>query len=76
LLVLGVYTRWVALALIPILLGAALVHAPNGWVFSAPNGGWEYPVFLAVASLAQALIGDGALALRASSAAVPRRQPA
>ena len=76
LLVLGVYTRWVALALIPILLGAALVHAPNGWVFSAPNGGWEYPVFLAVASLAQALIGDGALALRASSAAVARRQPA
>ena len=76
LLVFGVYTRWVALALIPILLGAALVHAPNGWVFSAPNGGWEYPVFLAVASLAQALIGDGALALRASSAIVARRQPA
>ena len=77
LLVLGVYTRWVALALIPVLLGAALVHAPNGWVFSAPNGGWEYPVFLAVASLAQALIGDGALALRVSSAAaVARRQPA
>ena len=76
LLVLGVYTRWVALALIPILLGAALVHAPNGWVFSAPNGGWEYPVFLAVASLAQALIGDGALALRAASAAVVHRQPA
>jgi putative oxidoreductase len=76
LLVLGVYTRWVALALIPVLLGAALVHAPNGWVFSAPNGGWEYPVFLAVASLAQALIGDGALAPRASSAAVVRRQPA
>lgn len=77
LLVLGVYTRWVTLALIPILLGAALVHAPNGWVFSAPNGGWEYPVFLAVASLAQALIGDGALALRASSATVAaHRQPA
>ena len=55
LLVLGAYTRWVALALIPILLGAALVHAPNGWVFSAPNGGWEYPVFLALAALVQAL---------------------
>ena len=76
LLVLGVYTRWVSLALIPVLLGAALVHAPNGWVFSAPNGGWEYPVFLAVAALAQALIGDGALALRASPSAVVRRQPA
>ncbi len=65
LLVLGAYTRWVALALIPILLGAAWVHAGNGWVFSAPNGGWEYPVFLAAAALAQALLGDGAYALRA-----------
>jgi putative oxidoreductase len=74
LLVLGAYTRWVALALIPILLGAALVHAPNGWVFSAPNGGWEYPVFLALAALVQALLGDGALALRTSSAGVARRQ--
>jgi putative oxidoreductase len=68
LLVLGVYTRWVALALIPILIGAALVHVPNGWVFSAPNGGWEYPVFLVVASMVQALLGDGALALRAPAA--------
>jgi len=68
LLVLGVYTRWVALALVPILIGAALVHVPNGWVFSAPNGGWEYPVFLVVASVVQALLGDGALALRAPGA--------
>ena len=75
LLVLGAYTRWISLALIPILIGAALVHAPNGWVFSAPNGGWEYPVFLAVACMVQALLGDGALALRASAAA-PVRQPA
>jgi putative oxidoreductase len=52
------------------------VHAPNGWVFSAPNGGWEYPVFLALAALVQALLGDGALALRAASAGVARRQPA
>jgi putative oxidoreductase len=51
------------------------VHIPNGWVFSAPNGGWEYPVFLAIASAVQALLGDGALALRAS-AAIPVRQPA
>lgn len=62
-LLLGVYSRWVALALVPVLLGAALVHLPNGWVFSAPNGGWEYPVFLALASLVQALLGDGKFAL-------------
>lgn len=64
LLVLGVQTRWVALALTPILLGAAWVHWPNGWVFSTSNGGWEYPVFLAAAALVQSLLGDGAYALR------------
>ena len=39
LLLLGIQTRWVALGLIPVLLGAAWVHIGNGWVFSAPNGG-------------------------------------
>lgn len=64
LLILGIATRWVALALVPVLLGAAWVHLPNGWVFSAPNGGWEYPAFLAAAALAQAMLGNGAHALR------------
>jgi len=62
LLLAGVATRWVALALIPILAGAAWVHLGNGWVFSAANGGWEYPVFLIAASLVQALLGDGKFA--------------
>ena len=44
------------------LLGALVIHAPNGWLFTAPNGGWEYPAFLALAALAQVLIGDGAYA--------------
>lgn len=63
LLIVGYRTRVVAAATLPILLGAAWVHLPNGWLFSAPNGGWEYPVFLAVAVIAQTLLGDGALAL-------------
>ena len=63
LLIAGVGTRWIALALVPILLGAAWVHAGNGWVFSAQNGGWEYPVFLVAVSLVQALLGDGHYAL-------------
>jgi putative oxidoreductase len=63
LLVLGLYTRWVAVMLIPILLGALMTHWGNGWVFSAPNGGWEYPLFLTVMSVVQALLGDGAFAL-------------
>lgn len=66
LLLAGVYPRQVALALLPVLLGAAWVHAPNGWVFNAPGGGWEYPAFLAAASLVLWLSGDGALALRRS----------
>ncbi len=64
LLILGVQTRLVALALIPSLLGAIIwVHAPNGWVFSAKGGGWEYPAFLIVASVAAALLGGGAYSL-------------
>jgi len=63
-LLLGVYSRWVALATLPILLGALVIHAPNGWVFNAPNGGWEYPAFLAAAAAAHVLIGEGAFALK------------
>jgi putative oxidoreductase len=66
LLVLGVKTRWVSLALLPVLLGATWAHAGNGWLFTNANGGWEYPAFLAVASLVQALAGDGAFALSRS----------
>jgi putative oxidoreductase len=60
LLVLGVRTRWVATALIPVTVGAVLVHAPNGWLFASPGGGWEYPAFLIAALTALALVGDGA----------------
>ena len=62
-LVPGIGTRIVALGLIPILLGATWVHAGNGWVFSAANGGWEYPVFLIAASVVAALLGDGRYAV-------------
>ncbi len=66
LLVLGVQSRWVALGLLPILFGALWVHIGNGWVFSAQGGGWEYPLYLIVLSVAQALLGDGAYALKPS----------
>lgn len=71
-LVLGVQARWVALGLSPILAGALWVHAGNGWVFSAAGGGWEYPAYLIVLSLAQAALGDGAWAL-SPSRKLPRR---
>ncbi len=64
LIALGIHGRWVSIALLPILLGATVIHAGNGWVFTAANGGWEYPVFLAVMSIVHALLGDGPWALR------------
>lgn len=63
-LILGVYARYVALALLPLLLGATWIHWPNGWLHTAPNGGWEFPVFLVFSSVALFLLGDGAHALR------------
>ena len=55
LLVLGIQTRWAALATLPVLIGATWAHSGNSWVFSAPNGGWEYPLFLIVLALVVAL---------------------
>jgi putative oxidoreductase len=70
LLIAGLQVRLVALALLPVLLGATWVHGPNGWLFTNPNGGFEYPLFLALATAVQALLGAGALALR-----LPARRP-
>jgi putative oxidoreductase len=66
LLILGVQVRWVALALSPILLGATWAHSGNGWIFASTNGGWEYPLYLFVLCIAQAMLGDGAYALSPS----------
>ena len=62
-LLIGFRTRVVAAAMVPLLLGATMVHLGNGWVFSAPKGGWEYPLYLAIAALAQSLLGSGAFSL-------------
>lgn len=56
LLIAGIATRVVSLALVPILAGALWVHAGNGWVFSNTGGGWEYPLFLILTSLVLALL--------------------
>jgi len=72
LLVLGVRTREVAAALLPVLAGALWVHSANGWVFSGANGGWEYPLYLIVLSVAQILLGEGAFALSRSTARTGR----
>ena len=71
-LLLGVYARQTALALAPVMVVAAWVHAPNGWVHTSTGGGWEYPVFLIAASIALWLLGDGAAAIKRSALLVPR----
>jgi len=68
-LLLGVWTRVVALLATPILLGAIItVHGPAGFFFSNAHGGWEFPAFWTVALVVQALLGDGAYALGSSLA--------
>ncbi|MEN4981227.1 DoxX family protein [Erwinia billingiae] len=67
-LILGVYTRVVAVVLIPVLLGAiATVHGPAGFFFTNPNGGWEFPAFWIVGLIVLALTGDGKYALKPTS---------
>ena len=59
-LILGIVPRYVALLLIPEILGTIVkVHGKNGWLFSNKGGGWEYPAFWAAALLVQFLLGDG-----------------
>jgi putative oxidoreductase len=65
-LVLGVYTRWVAALAVIQLFVASTVHFANGWSFTNPNGGWEYPIYLAVTALVVALLGEGAFAAKPS----------
>jgi putative oxidoreductase len=45
-LILGIVLRYVALLLVPIILGTIVkVRGKNGWLFSDKDGGWEYPAF-------------------------------
>jgi putative oxidoreductase len=74
-LILGLKVRLVALAFVPLMLGATLQHIPNGWMFGYEGGGFEFPLFWTVTLLVQTLLGNGAHALgdfRAANAS-PRR---
>ena len=66
-LILGWCTRWVAGALIGVVLGAFRVHWGNGWYFAGPDGGWEYLAMLLVGLAAVALLGPGAPSLGAGA---------
>lgn len=82
-LILGLWTRTISLLLLPILIGATFHHAGNGWLFSNPGGGWEFPALWSVLLVVQALLGHGAYAIRLraliagfSPAAAGRTSPA
>ena len=71
LLLAGLAVRSVSIGMLPVLLGALYVHFGNGWVFSNANGGWEYPAFLTLAAIVQALLGPGKYAVRFASRTQP-----
>jgi len=62
-LIAGLKSRYIALALMPVMLGAIKPHLANGMGFSNAGGGWEFPALLLVLLGAQAVLGSGALAL-------------
>jgi putative oxidoreductase len=45
-------------------MGSFWARAANGWLFSAPNGCWEFPLLLVALALAVTVQGGGAFALR------------
>ena len=64
LLILGIATSVVALALIPLILGTIfIVHGSKGWLFTNDGGGWEFPALWSAALLVQVLLGSGALSV-------------
>ncbi len=68
-LIAGLWTRWVSLALVPVLLGSIYApHGAAGFFFDSQGGGWEFPAFWAIALVAQSLLGDGAFALKRNRA--------
>jgi len=74
LMILGIFTRWAAMANLPIMVGAVLlVHFHEGFflrgvIIDAARGktdvvGYEYALVVLAATLAQCFLGTGALGL-------------
>jgi putative oxidoreductase len=70
-MILGLWTRWAALANLPVMLGALFfAHLNQGYFIkgilagnSPQAAGYEYVLLIAGATLAQVLLGGGALAI-------------
>ncbi len=64
LIVLGLLTRLAAAAAaIQFAVITFIAHWPNGFSFSSPRGGWEYPLFWGLTLFAIALRGGGPYSL-------------
>jgi putative oxidoreductase len=64
LLIVGVATSLVALALVPLMLGTIfMVHGSKGWLFTNEGGGWEFPAFWILVLIVQSMIGSGAYSI-------------
>jgi uncharacterized membrane protein YphA (DoxX/SURF4 family) len=74
LMILGIFTRWAAMANLPIMVGAVLlIHFHEGFflraaILDATRGkadvvGYEYALVVLAATLAQCFLGTGALGL-------------
>lgn len=71
-ILLGLYGRYASAVLVPVMLVAAWTHGANGWLHTSEGGGWEYPLFLVIASIAHTLIGDGRFALRTNQTLITK----
>jgi len=76
-LILGIFTRWAAMANLPIMIAAVLLfHFDQGFFLrgvitdvgrgKADVAGYEYAMFVLAATLAQCFLGTGALGLTKS----------
>ena len=62
-LIIGFLPRLVALLQLQLMLGVINFHWANGFGFSNPDGGWEFPALWAAALLVLGLLGNGAYSL-------------
>jgi putative oxidoreductase len=73
-LIAGWHSRFWAVLVIPVLLGATWVHLGNGWLFTNAGGGWEYPLFLTAMAMVQMCLGDGKYAFSARQSMVYQQE--
>lgn len=58
-LLLGILSQLIAILAVIQMIVISFVHSPNGWSFTNPGGGWEYPAFMALTALALVFLGGG-----------------